>query len=210
MSNYSQIVSYGPKDNLSPGDPNKVIKGVQIDAELAAIQSAIATKYDSVQQPVSLALGGTTTLQIASSSGENKIQGLGPLAGSFLDMTPDQKNFTATYSGFVSPPSGSCTVFSLGLLTALVIGPFSGTSNANTFAMTNMVGGFMPGATTQLIACPAFGFTDNSAILNQEVCAQVITGGTSIAFWKGTSATGWTASGTKGINQTITLWYVRT
>lgn len=46
MSNYSQIVLYGPKDSLSHGDPNKLIKGVQLDAELAAIAVAIATKYD--------------------------------------------------------------------------------------------------------------------------------------------------------------------
>lgn len=47
MSNYTPIVAYGPKDSLSPGDPNKVIHGTQQDAELQAIATAIATKYDS-------------------------------------------------------------------------------------------------------------------------------------------------------------------
>lgn len=47
MSNYTPIVSYGPKDSLSHGDPNKALKGVQIDAELNAISTAIATKVDS-------------------------------------------------------------------------------------------------------------------------------------------------------------------
>lgn len=47
MSNYTPIVSYAPKDSLSHGDPNKLIKGAQIDAELAAISTAVATKIDS-------------------------------------------------------------------------------------------------------------------------------------------------------------------
>lgn len=47
MSNYTPIVSYGPKDSLSHGDPNKLIKGVQLDGEFNAISTAIATKIDS-------------------------------------------------------------------------------------------------------------------------------------------------------------------
>lgn len=47
MSNYTQIVSYGPKDSLSHGDPNKAIKGAQIDAELQAIATAISSKQDT-------------------------------------------------------------------------------------------------------------------------------------------------------------------
>lgn len=47
MSNYTPIVAYGPKDSLTHGDPNKALKGVQVDAELAAIASAISTKVDS-------------------------------------------------------------------------------------------------------------------------------------------------------------------
>lgn len=54
MSNYSPIVSYGPKDALPHLDPNKAIKGVQIDAELNAIATAIATKVDGPLQNVTI------------------------------------------------------------------------------------------------------------------------------------------------------------
>lgn len=47
MSNYTQITSFGPKDSLTTGDPNKKILGAQIDAELTAIASAISSKQNS-------------------------------------------------------------------------------------------------------------------------------------------------------------------
>ena len=47
MSDYTQIEDYSAKDALSTGDPDKLILGADIDAELAAISVAIATKYDS-------------------------------------------------------------------------------------------------------------------------------------------------------------------
>lgn len=47
MSDYTQTTDFSAKDALSTGDPNKLIKGSEVDAELAAISTAIATKYDS-------------------------------------------------------------------------------------------------------------------------------------------------------------------
>lgn len=47
MSDYVQIVSFGPKDSLPSGNPGKLIKGVEQDAELTAISIAIASKFDA-------------------------------------------------------------------------------------------------------------------------------------------------------------------
>ena len=47
MSNYTQTTQFGPKDSLTTGDPNKLIKGTEFDVEFAALASAIQTKYDS-------------------------------------------------------------------------------------------------------------------------------------------------------------------
>lgn len=47
MSDYTPVNDYSAKDALSTGDPNKKIKGSDVDADLAAIQTAVATKYDS-------------------------------------------------------------------------------------------------------------------------------------------------------------------
>ncbi len=47
MSDYTQITSFGTKDALTTGDPNKKILGSQIDAEFTAIASAISSRQDS-------------------------------------------------------------------------------------------------------------------------------------------------------------------
>jgi hypothetical protein len=47
MSNYTQTTFFAPKDSLLSGDPNKKIKGAQIDPEFAAIAVAIASKLDT-------------------------------------------------------------------------------------------------------------------------------------------------------------------
>lgn len=48
MSNYTQTTFFLPKDSLASGNPAKIIKGADVDPELAAISVAIATKYDSL------------------------------------------------------------------------------------------------------------------------------------------------------------------
>lgn len=47
MSDYTQITSFGPKDSLPSGNPSKLIKGTEFDAEFAALATAIASKFDS-------------------------------------------------------------------------------------------------------------------------------------------------------------------
>lgn len=47
MSNYTQITFFAPKDALLSGNPAKLIKGADVDPELAAIATAIASKYDA-------------------------------------------------------------------------------------------------------------------------------------------------------------------
>jgi len=46
VSNYTQITDFSAKDALATGDANKKILGSDMDAELAAISTAIATKGD--------------------------------------------------------------------------------------------------------------------------------------------------------------------
>lgn len=47
MSDYTQITDFSAKDALPSGNPSKLILGSDVDAELAAIATAISTKYDS-------------------------------------------------------------------------------------------------------------------------------------------------------------------
>lgn len=65
MSDYSQITSFGPKDELASGNPSKLVKGTEIDAELSAISTAIASKFDSTDvanEATAEALASNTTL----------------------------------------------------------------------------------------------------------------------------------------------------
>ena len=46
MSNYTKSTNFATKDNLTSGNPLKIVKGTEIDTEFNNIQSAIATKAD--------------------------------------------------------------------------------------------------------------------------------------------------------------------
>ena len=47
MSDYTKTVDFAAKDSLNTGDPAKVVRGSEIDAEYLAIQTAVATKVES-------------------------------------------------------------------------------------------------------------------------------------------------------------------
>ena len=74
MSNYTKATNFASKDALSTGNPAKVIKGTEIDAEYTAIASAISSKADSNSPTLTgtplapTASSGTSTTQIASTA----------------------------------------------------------------------------------------------------------------------------------------------
>ena len=65
MSNYSKVTNFTNKDNLTTGDPNKVVRGSEIDTEFNNIATAIATKADTAGPT----LTGTTTVANLTVSG---------------------------------------------------------------------------------------------------------------------------------------------
>jgi hypothetical protein len=46
MSDYTKSTNFASKDNLSSGNPLKIVKGTEIDTEFNNIQTAVATKAD--------------------------------------------------------------------------------------------------------------------------------------------------------------------
>jgi hypothetical protein len=46
LSNYTKSTNFASKDNLSSGNPLKIVKGTEIDTEFNNISTAIATKQD--------------------------------------------------------------------------------------------------------------------------------------------------------------------
>lgn len=63
MSDYTKSTNFASKDNLSSGNPLKIVKGTEIDTEFNNIATAISTKADSA----SPALTGTPTAPTAAS-----------------------------------------------------------------------------------------------------------------------------------------------
>jgi hypothetical protein len=48
VSNYTKLTDYSVKDGLVTGDPDKIVKGTELDEEFNSIAVAIATKADTV------------------------------------------------------------------------------------------------------------------------------------------------------------------
>jgi len=89
MSNYTKATNFTQKDGLSSGDPNKIIKGSEIDVEYSAIASAVNSKADSDSPTFTgtpaapTATAGTNSTQIASTAFVTTAitaQGLGTIA----------------------------------------------------------------------------------------------------------------------------------
>ena len=74
MANYTKATNFTVKDTLTSGDPNKIVKGTEIDTEFIAIASAIASKADLASPAFTgvptapTALSTTNTAQIASTA----------------------------------------------------------------------------------------------------------------------------------------------
>ena len=64
MSNYTKATDFASKDSLLSGDPQKIIKGTEIDDELSAIQTAVNSKANSNNS----ALTGTPTAPTAAAA----------------------------------------------------------------------------------------------------------------------------------------------
>jgi hypothetical protein len=72
MSDYTKSTNFASKDNLSSGNPLKIVKGTEIDTEFNNIQTAIATKADLTSPTFtgtpSLPTGTTGVTQTATNS----------------------------------------------------------------------------------------------------------------------------------------------
>ena len=65
MSNYTKTTNFATKDSLSSGDPNKIVKGAEIDTEFNNLATASATKANAADA----SLTGTTTAVTVNVSG---------------------------------------------------------------------------------------------------------------------------------------------
>jgi hypothetical protein len=74
MSNYLKATDFGAKDALISGDPNKIVKGTEINDEFDAIQTAVNSKANIASPTFTgtpaapTATAGTNTTQVATTA----------------------------------------------------------------------------------------------------------------------------------------------
>ena len=74
MANYLKATDFAAKDALLSGDPNKIVKGTEIDDELDAIQTAVNSKANIASPAFTgtptapTAAAGTNTTQVATTA----------------------------------------------------------------------------------------------------------------------------------------------
>lgn len=65
MSSYTKTTNFASKDTLSPGNPSKVVKGVEINTEFDNIETAVNSKSDKASPTFT----GTVTATTVNVSG---------------------------------------------------------------------------------------------------------------------------------------------
>jgi hypothetical protein len=74
MANYLKATDFAAKDALLSGDPNKIVKGTEIDDEFDAIQTAVNSKANIASPTFTgtpaapTATAGTNTTQVATTA----------------------------------------------------------------------------------------------------------------------------------------------
>jgi len=118
LSNYTKSTNFATKDNLSPGNPLKIVKGTEIDTEFNNIQIAVATKTDGAASSTDNAIArfDSTTGKIIQNSAVTIDDTTGDIVG------------TATQGVFNTV---STTVNAFGAATAVNIGAATGTATVN-------------------------------------------------------------------------------
>lgn len=105
MSNYTKATNFTAKDSLSTGDPGKLIKGSEIDAEYTAIATAITSKADTASPTFTgtpsapTAASGTSSTQLATTAFvQAALQATYPVGSIYINATVSTN--PATLLGF--------------------------------------------------------------------------------------------------------------
>lgn len=123
MADYTQVTDFSAKDSLSTGDPEKAILGEDVDAELSAIEAAIASKQDSGDIP------NSALADMAQARVKGRATGAG--TGAPTDLTAGQLASllltsstikTGTYDPTLTPSTNVDTVVKQGNFTYVRVG----------------------------------------------------------------------------------------
>ena len=135
MAQYVKATNFASKDALLSGDPNKIVKGAEIDDEFSAIQTSVNSKADTLSPTLTgtplapTAVAGTVSTQVATTAFVNTAVTNERTATATLTNKTVTGTFTGPLTGNVTGNASSATV----LQNARTIGgvSFDGSANIN-------------------------------------------------------------------------------
>lgn len=132
MANYTKATDFASKDALLTGDPNKIVRGTEIDDEFSSIQTAVNSKADTLSPTFTgtpsapTASAGTSTTQLATTAFvQSTLLAIYPVGSLYISTLATNPN---TLLGF-----GTWTAFGAG---KVMVGQDAGDTSFDTLEET--------------------------------------------------------------------------
>jgi len=181
LSNYTKTTNFASKDNLSPGNPLKIVKGTEIDTEFNNIQTAVGTKTDNASANITGgSITGITDLAVADGG-----TGASTATAALNNLLPSQ---TSAANKYLQSDGTNASWDAVSLSTADITGTL-GVANGGTGVTTSTGTVAVVLSNSPTLVTPALG-TPSSAVLTNATGLPISTGvsglGTGVATFLGT------------------------
>jgi len=158
LSNYTKSTNFATKDNLSPGNPLKIVKGAEIDTEFNNIQTAVATKTDNASAAITGgSITGITDLAVADGG-----TGASTATAALNNLLPSQ---TSNANKYLQTDGTNATWDAVSLSTSDITGTLpvanGGTGVTSSTGTGSVVLSNSPTLVTPALGTPASGVATN-------------------------------------------------